>query len=90
MEAGNTTTTPPHAPDYDEIVGVVMRYIDAWKDGDIGDLASVLLGFDYAPDLSAGWIDIHALLRIDGRWWITNKTTTHCSMAGWAAPAVPT
>ena len=140
MEVGNTTAATPHAPDYDEIVGVVMRYVDAWKDGDIqkwresfhedcwifctspdgslehepissqfqdwasdtpvdivgriisvtqaGDIASVLLGFDYAPDLSAGWIDIHALMRIEGRWWITNKTATHCSLAGWAAPAV--
>jgi hypothetical protein len=140
MSAEHSPAAVGEAPDYDEIVGVVLRYVDAWKDGDIqewrecfhedcwifctsadgslehepisgqfdywsgdtplevvgriisvtqaGDIASVLLGFDYAPDLSNGWVDLHALLRIDGRWWITNKTATHCSMAGWAAPTV--
>ena len=30
-----------------------------------GDLASVLLGFDNADDLSDGWVDLYTLLRID-------------------------
>jgi ketosteroid isomerase-like protein len=50
-----------------------------------GDVASVLLGFDRVdegPD--ASWVDIHALLRIDGAWRITNKTATHNSRAAWA------
>ncbi len=140
MSTSPSPGTIAETPDLDEIVQVVLRYVDAWKDGDIekwrqsfhedcwifctspdgslehepisnqfeywaadtpleivgriisvtqaGDIATVLLGFDYAPDLSDGWIDIHNLLRIDGRWWITNKTATHCSMAGWAAPAL--
>jgi hypothetical protein len=54
-----------------------------------GDIASVLLGFDNADDLTNGWVDLHALLRIDGVWKITNKTATHCSRAAWAAPALP-
>ena len=29
--------------------------------------------------------DFHTLLRIDGRWKITNKTATHATRAGWAA-----
>ena len=53
-----------------------------------GDVASVLLGFDYKPDLANGWVDIHSLLRLDGTWTIMNKTATHASRAGWAAPAV--
>jgi hypothetical protein len=51
-----------------------------------GDVANVLLGFDYTPDLSNGWIDCHSLLKLDGRWQITNKTATHVSRAAWAAP----
>jgi hypothetical protein len=53
-----------------------------------GDIASVLLGFDNADDLSDGWVDLHTLLRIDGAWKIMNKTATHCSRAAWAAPTV--
>ena len=54
-----------------------------------GDIATVLLGFDNADDLTNGWVDLHALLRIDGVWKITNKTATHCSRAAWAAPTLP-
>jgi hypothetical protein len=54
-----------------------------------GDIASVLLGFDNADDLTNGWVDLHTLLRIDGVWKITNKTATHSSRAAWAAPAPP-
>jgi len=49
-----------------------------------GDVATVLLGFDSAPDKMDSWVDIHALLRIDGVWKITNKTATHYSRAAWA------
>jgi len=54
-----------------------------------GDIASVLLGFDNVDDLADGWVDFHALLRINGVWKITNKTATHCSRAAWAAPIPP-
>jgi hypothetical protein len=42
------------------------------------------------PDAASVWIDVHALLRIDGEWWDMNKTATHAGRAGWAAPADPT
>jgi hypothetical protein len=38
-------------------------------------------------DPGSAWVDIHALLRIDGEWYDMNKTATHASRAGWAAPA---
>ena len=44
------------------------------------------LGFDYIPDPPDGWVDMLSLLRIDGTWKIMNKTATHASRAGWAAP----
>jgi len=68
-------TEPGHA-----IVGRIISVTQA------GDIASVLLGFDDTNDLSGGWVDLHALIRIDGIWKITNKTATHCSRASWAAP----
>ena len=51
-----------------------------------GDVASVLLGFDYLPDLANGWVDIHSLLKLGDAWKIMNKTATHASRAAWAAP----
>src|SRR5947209_5947196 len=42
------------------IVGRVISVTQA------GDVASVLLGFDNARDLSNSWVDFHSLLRIDG------------------------
>jgi hypothetical protein len=69
-------------PPAQQIVGRVISVTQA------GDIASVLLGFDNADDLSNGWVDLHTLLRIDGAWKIMNKTATHCSRAAWAAPAV--
>ena len=66
---------PGHA-----IVGRIISVTQA------GDIASVLLGFDDTNDLSGGWVDIHALIRTDGVWKITNKTATHGSRAAWAAP----
>ena len=65
------------------IVGRIIAVTQA------GDVASVLLGFDDPSDLADGWVDIHALVRINGVWKITNKTATHCSRAAWAAPALP-
>ena len=62
------------------IVGRIISVTQA------GDIASVLLGFDDTNDLSGGWVDLHALIRTDGIWKITNKTATHCSRAAWAAP----
>lgn len=54
-----------------------------------GDVAVVLLGFDYLPDPTDSWVDFHSLLRIDGVWKIMNKTATHSSRAAWAAPEAP-
>ena len=54
----------------------------------VGDIASVLLGFDNADDLSDGWVDLYPLLRIDRAWKIMNQTATHCSRAALAAPSV--
>ena len=54
-----------------------------------GDVASVLLEMHTADDSPGmGWVDIHALLRIDGVWKDMNKTATHVSRAGWANTAV--
>ena len=55
---------------------VVGRVISVTQ---VGDAASVQLSFDSASDQSAGWIDFHNLLRINGVWKITNKTATHSS-----------
>ena len=53
-----------------------------------GDVASVLLEMHTADDSPGmGWVDIHALLRIDGVWKDMNKTATHVSRAGWADKA---
>jgi hypothetical protein len=49
-----------------------------------GDVANVVLGFDANEDPAQSWLDIHSLLRIDGRWKIMNKTATHASRADWA------
>jgi hypothetical protein len=68
------------APPPAHIVGRIISVTQA------GDVASVLLGFDNTEDLSESWVDIHALLRIDGVWKITNKSATHSSRAAWAAP----
>ena len=50
----------------------------------VGDVASVLLGFDDSRGEAKSWVDFHALLRVDGVWKITNKTATHNSRAGGA------
>ena len=53
-----------------------------------GDVASVLLEMHTAEDSPGmGWVDLHALLRIDGVWKDMNKTATHVSRAGWANTA---
>jgi Putative lumazine-binding len=68
----------------DNIYGRIISVTQA------GDVASVLLGFDWKPDLADGWVDIHSLLKLDGTWKIMNKTATHASRAAWAAPATST
>jgi len=65
-------------PPRPKIVGRFISVIQA------GDVASVVLGFDNPTDPQNSWIDFHALLRIDGKWRITNKTATHFSRAQWA------
>jgi hypothetical protein len=49
-----------------------------------GDVANVLLGFDRPSRPAESPVDFHSLLRIDGKWKITNKTATHNSRAAWA------
>jgi hypothetical protein len=56
--------------------GAVGRFISVTQ---VGDAAAVQLSFDSIADTSAGWIDLHNLLRINGVWKITNKTATHSS-----------
>ncbi|RUR45110.1 nuclear transport factor 2 family protein [Vreelandella populi] len=51
-----------------------------------GDVASVLLGFDNSENLEDSWVDVIALLKIQGTWKITNKTAAHSSRAAWAKP----
>nr|WP_246390056.1 nuclear transport factor 2 family protein [Halomonas cerina] len=51
-----------------------------------GEVASVLLGFDNTEDLADSWVDVIALMKIDGAWKITNKTAAHSSRAAWAKP----
>jgi len=43
-----------------------------------GDAAAVQINFD-EPGEPGNWIDLHNLVRIDGKWKITNKTATHSS-----------
>jgi len=53
-----------------------------------GDVASVLLEMHTADDPpGVGWVDIHALLRINGVWKDMNMTATNVSRAGWANTA---
>ena len=72
--------TRPHE---DRIFGRIISVTQA------GDVANVLLGFDNALETTdpvrGSWVDFHTLLRIDGRWKITNKTATHATRASWAA-----
>ena len=63
-----------------------------------GDVASVMLEMHQDPDASSvaaglypemasegnSWVDIHSLLRIDGKWTDMNKTATHSSRAAGA------
>jgi hypothetical protein len=55
---------------------VVGRFISVTQ---VGDAAAVQLSFDAVSDKSAGWIDFHNLLRINGVWKIISKTATHSS-----------
>ena len=49
-----------------------------------GDVASVILEMRSKSDPGSAWVDVHALLRIDGEWYDMNKTATHASRADWA------
>ena len=51
-----------------------------------GEVASVLLGFDNSENLKDSWVDVIALLKVQGTWRITNKTAAHSSRAAWARP----
>lgn len=51
-----------------------------------GEVASVLLGFDNSENLEDSWVDVIALLKVEGTWKITNKTAAHSSRAAWAKP----
>ena len=42
-----------------------------------GDVASVVLEMHSKSDPGSAWVDVHALLRIDGEWYDMNKTATH-------------
>ncbi|WP_386081112.1 nuclear transport factor 2 family protein [Vreelandella sp. F11] len=52
-----------------------------------GEVASVLLGFDNSENLEDSWVDVIALLKIQGAWKITNKTAAHSTRAAWAKPS---
>ena len=138
----STSPSPATAetPDYDGIVQVVLRYVDAWKDGDIEkwresfhedcwifcttpdgslehepisnqfddwaadtpiEIVGRIISVTQAGDIASGATRVRLRARplprmgghphlagIDGEWKITNKTATHCSMAGWAAPVL--
>lgn len=51
-----------------------------------GELASVLLGFDNIENLVDSWVDVLALIKLDGAWKITHKSAVHSSRADWAKP----
>nr|WP_298057314.1 nuclear transport factor 2 family protein [uncultured Halomonas sp.] len=51
-----------------------------------GEVASVLLGFDNSENLADSWVDVIALVKVDGSWKITNKTAAHSTRAAWAKP----
>lgn len=51
-----------------------------------GEVASVLLGFDNTENLADSWVDVLALLKLDGRWQITHKSAVHSTRAAWASP----
>jgi len=51
-----------------------------------GEVASVLLGFDNSENLEDSWVDVIALLKVQGTWKITNKSAAHSTRAAWAKP----
>lgn len=52
-----------------------------------GEVASVLLGFDNSENFEDSWVDVIALLKVQGTWKITNKTAAHSTRAAWAKPS---
>ncbi|RUR31414.1 nuclear transport factor 2 family protein [Vreelandella nanhaiensis] len=51
-----------------------------------GEVANVILGFDNSDNLEDSWVDVIALVKVDGAWKITNKTAAHSTRAAWAKP----
>jgi hypothetical protein len=75
--------------------GPIADYFDEWSQEDppachvlsvlqAGDVARVLLVMGDLNRPEDRWVDIHALLRLDGAWTVTNKTAVHASHAAWA------
>lgn len=52
-----------------------------------GEVASVLLGFDNSENLEDSWVDVIALLKVQGSWKITHKSAAHSTRAAWAKPS---
>lgn len=63
---------------------VMSRFITVTQ---AGEVASVLLGFDNNDNLEDSWVDVIALVKINGAWKITNKTAAHSTRAAWAKPS---
>ena len=47
-------------------------------------MASVMLEMHSLRHPDERWVDLHALLRIDGQWRDMNKTAVHADLADWA------
>ena len=62
---------PPH-----RVTGRIISVTQA------GDVASVLLGWDWYKGKDFSFVEFHTMLRIEGVWKITNKTATRTSRAG--------
>ncbi|MCG7602256.1 nuclear transport factor 2 family protein [Halomonas sp. McH1-25] len=69
------------AASYRPVSGRVISVVQA------GSVASVLLGFDNTESLSDSWVDVLALIKLNGVWKITHKSAVHSSRASWAKPA---
>ena len=64
----------------------VLRVLSVTQAGDVG---CVVLEMYEPNNLSNSWVDIHSLLRVDGKWTDMNKTATHSSRADWAGAHAP-
>lgn len=61
---------------------VASVMLEMHQDGDAASVVQEL--YPGRPGERNYWVDIHSLLRIDGKWKDMNKTATHGSRAGWA------